>query len=288
MVQHPFDIAINLVDLIKAVKEDPNLASEIGEAKLNEWSDIVHNVVHGSQVDRGRELGHLTVDILSSIIPAGNIGKAAKLSKLAKWAPVLKKIERRAYSKEIPSLTPMEKIQKEKELLTSVGKFKDKSLEEGYLSYVARKNKQGKPPRDRIEWKDVHDYLLYDSPMARGNKFNNTANEKEWYPYNEVNLENRKRLDSYNPEKGEIVSRKATDLEMIDMKTFESYLRELKNKYPPGTKIRSNKYDQIDGQELHGTQILEIPASNRNFERIDEYVALARDKYGITIRFREE
>ena len=288
MVQNPFDIAINLVDLIKAVKENPNLASEIGEAKLNEWSDIVHNVVHGSQVDRGRELGHLTVDILSSIIPAGNIGKVAKLSKLAKWAPVLKKIERRAYSKEIPSLTPMEKIQKEKELLTSVGKFKDKSLEEGYLSYVARKNKQGKPPRDRIEWKDVHDYLLYDSPMARGNKFNNTANEKEWYPYNEVNLENRKRLDSYNPEKGEIVSRKATDLEMIDMKTFESYLRELKNKYPPGTKIRSNKYDQIDGQELHGTQILEIPASNRNFERIDEYVALARDKYGITIRFREE
>ena len=88
MVQNPFDIAINLVDLIKAVKEDPNLASEIGEAKLNEWSDIVHNVVHGSQVDRGRELGHLTVDILSSIIPAGNIGKAAKLSRLAKWAPV--------------------------------------------------------------------------------------------------------------------------------------------------------------------------------------------------------
>lgn len=88
MVQNPFDIAINLVDLIKAVKEDPNLASEIGEAKLNEWSDIVHNVVHGSQVERGRELGRLTVDILSSIIPAGNIGKAAKLSRLAKWAPV--------------------------------------------------------------------------------------------------------------------------------------------------------------------------------------------------------
>jgi len=124
--------------------------------------------------------------------------------------------------------------------------------------------------------------------MARGNRFNDTAREGKWYPYNEVNLENRKRLDSYNPEKGEIVSRKATDLEMIDMKTFESYLRELKNKYPPGTKIRSNKYDEIDGQELHGTQILEIPASNRNFERIDEYVALARDKYGITIRFREE
>ena len=288
MVQHPFDIAINLVDLIKAVKEDPNLASEIGEAKLNEWSDIVHNVVHGSQVDRGRELGHLTVDILSSIIPAGNIGKVAKLSKLAKWAPVLKKIERRAYSKEIPSLTPMEKIQKEKELLTSVGKFKDADLENGYLTYIARKNKQGKPPRDRIEWKDVHDYLLYDSPMARGNAFNQTARDKRWYPHNEVHLSNGKRLDSYDPVKGEIVSRKATDLEMIDVKTFERYLKELRDKYPAGTKIRSNTNRQIDGQELHGRQILEIPASNKTFDKIKEYEALARDKYGVELRYREE
>ena len=287
MVQNPFDIAVNLVDLIKAVKEDPTLASEIGEAKLNEWSDTVHNVVHGSQVDRGRELGHLTVDILSSIIPAGNIGKAAKLSKLAKWAPVLKKIERRAYSKEIPSLTPMEKIQKEKELLTSVGKFKDKSLEEGYLSYVARKDKQGKPPRDRIDWKEAHDYWLYDSPMARGNAFNKMASKKEWYPYDGVHLANGKRVDSYDPVKGEIVSRKATDLEMIDVKTFEQYLKELRDKYPPGTKIRSNTHPEIDGQHLQGKQILEIPASNKNFERIKEYEAIAKD-YKIEIRFREE
>ena len=94
MVQNPFDIAINLVDLIKAVKEDPTLASEIGEAKLNEWSDIVHNVVHGSQVERGRELGHLTVNILSILIPAGNVGKVAKLSKLSKWASVFKNAEK--------------------------------------------------------------------------------------------------------------------------------------------------------------------------------------------------
>ena len=287
MVQNPFDIAINLVDLIKAVKEDPNLASEIGEAKLNEWSDIVHNVVHGSQVDRGRELGHLTVDILSSIIPAGNIGKAAKLSKLAKWAPVLKKVEQRAYSKEIPSLTPMEKLQKEKELLTSVGKFKDADLENGYLAYIARKDKQGKPPRDRIEWKEAHDYWLNDSPMARGNAFNETASKKRWYLYNEVHLANGKRVDSYDPAKKEIVSRKATDLEMIDVKTFERYLKELQDKYPAGAKIRSDKYPKIDGQHLQGKQILEIPASNQSFERIDEYKAIA-EHYGIEIRFREE
>jgi hypothetical protein len=124
--------------------------------------------------------------------------------------------------------------------------------------------------------------------MARGNAFNKTASEKGWYPYNEVHLENRKRVDSYDPVKGEIVSRKATDLEMIEKETFERYLRELRDKYPPGTKIRSNTNPQIDGQELHGRQILEIPASNKDFDKIKEYEALARDKYGIELRYREE
>jgi hypothetical protein len=50
--------------------------------------------------------------------------------------------------------------------------------------------------------------------------------------------------------------------------TFERYLKELRDKYPPGTKIRSNKYPKIDGQHLQGKQILEIPASNKNFEGI--------------------
>ena len=105
---------------------------------------------------------------------------------------------------------------------------------------------------------------------------------------NEVHLANGKRLDSYDPVKGEIVSRKATDLEMIQMDTFERYLKELRDKYPPGTKIRSNTQPEIDGQELHGKQILEIPASNKNFERIDEYITKAEKEYGIEIRFREE
>jgi len=161
-------------------------------------------------------------------------------------------------------------------------------LEESYLSYVARKNKQGKPPRDRIDWKEAHDYWLNDSPMARGNAFNKTARDNKWYLYNEVHLENGKRLDSYDPVKGEIVSRKATDLEMIEKETFERYLRELRDKYPAGTKIRSDKDQEIDGQHLQGKQILEIPASNKNFEGIKEYEALARDKYGIELRYREE
>ena len=121
----------------------------------------------------------------------------------------------------MPILTKADKIAKESKLLTSAGKFREKELEEGYLIYVARKEKQGAPPRDRIDWKEARDYFLKDSPMARGNRFNHTARDGQWYPYNEVHLENEKRLDSYNPEKGEIVSRKATDLEMIDMKTFD-------------------------------------------------------------------
>ena len=172
-------------------------------------------------------------------------------------------------------------------MLTSSGKFKDADLENGYLTYIARKDKQGKPPRDRIDWKEAHDYWLNDSPMARGNAFNNTAIDNEWYPYNEVHLTNGKRLDSYDPVKKEIISRKATDLDMIDVKTFEQYLKELGDKYPAGAKIRSDKYPKIDGQHLQGKQILEIPASNQTFEKIDEYKAIA-NRYKVEIRFREE
>ncbi|MGG3504886.1 nucleotidyltransferase domain-containing protein [Paenibacillus lautus] len=46
--------------------------------------------------------------------------------------------------------------------------------------------------------------------------------------------------------------------------------------------------ETIDGQPLKGKQILEIPASNKNFSGIQDYVDLAKNKYGIEIRFREE
>ena len=169
------------------------------------------------------------------------------------------------------------------------GKFIDELLEADYQKYLTRKSKQGKTPKDRLEWKESRDYWLYDSPMARGNKFNDTAKENRWYKYDEVHLENGKRLDSYDEIKGEIVSRKATDLENIELSTFESYLREMKNKYPEGMKIRSDKYKkELDGKILKGKQILEIPESNKNFDKIQEYIDLAKNKYNIEIRFRPE
>ena len=72
------------------------------------------------------------------------------------------------------------------------------------------------------------------------------------------------------------------------MDTFERYLKELRDKYPPGTKIRSDTNQQIDGQKLRDRQILEIPASNKNFEKIKEYENLEREKYDIELRYREE
>ena len=125
--------------------------------------------------------------------------------------------------------------------------------------------------------------------MARGNEFNKKAWKENWYRYNEVTLENGKRLDSYDEIKGEIVSRKATDLESIELSTFESYLKKMKNKYSAGIKIRSDKYkNQLDGKVLKGRQILEIPESNKKFDKIQDYIDLAKNKYNIEIRFRPE
>jgi hypothetical protein len=183
-------------------------------------------------------------------------------------------------------------VNTEQKLLKN-GKFIDELLEADYQKYLTRKSKQGKAPKDRLEWKESRDYWLNDSPMARGNKFNKKAWKENWYRYNEVTLENGKRLDSYTPPmngvEGMIVSRKATNLEEIELSSFESYLKEMKNKYALGTKIRSNKYKkQLDGKILEGKQILEIPESNKNFSQLQEYIDFAKNKYNIEIRLRPE
>lgn len=121
--------------------------------------------------------------------------------------------------------------------------------------------------------------------LERGNKFNKTA--EKTYEYNEIHLENGKRLDSYV--KGEaIVSRKATDIDKIKKETFEGYVKELVEKYSPGTKINSRKYeDELNGEVLEGQMYLEIPKSNENAKNLEEYKKLA-EKYDVEIRFLEE
>ncbi|MFN7372808.1 MAG: hypothetical protein ACK5SK_11010, partial [Cyclobacteriaceae bacterium] len=172
------------------------------------------------------------------------------------------------------------------------GKFVDNALETDYINYVSYKSRQGKTPRDRADWNEASDYFKYDSPIARGNAFNETARIERWYPFNEVVLSNGKRVDSYRlPEggkPGEIVSRKATDLGDIQLSTFESYLSEMKIKYAPGTPINSPKYgDLLKGKTLEGNMILELPDSNLNLPDIQNYIDLANSK-GITLRFKPE
>lgn len=175
------------------------------------------------------------------------------------------------------------------ELLSKEGKFIDNALEQDYQKYLARKSKESKSARDRLSWKEERDYWLYDSPMARGNEFNKKG--EKIYDFNEIHLENGKRLDSYIPptmdKKGMIISRKATDLENIELSTFESYLKEMKSKYSSGTTIRSNKYFQLDGKKLQGNLYLEIPESNKNFNEIEKYKKIAK-KYDIEIIFLKE
>ncbi len=179
-------------------------------------------------------------------------------------------------------------------LLDNTGRFVDAILEADYQKYLSRKASDGKVPRERLDWKQERDYWLKDSPMARGNAFNKKAIDNDWYDFNEVTLANGKRVDGYTPptngKPGEIVSRKATNLEEIELATFESYLKEMKVKYSAGEPINAPKYgDDLKGKVLEGKQILEIPESNQNFIRIQEYIDLAKSsKYNIEIRFRPE
>jgi hypothetical protein len=132
--------------------------------------------------------------------------------------------------------------------------------------------------------------------FKRGNDFNRKAGAN--YQFNEVTIEHptlkyangkprRFRLDSYN-DGAEIVSRKATDLAEIQQSTFENYLSELIKKYPPGAKIVTpQSAPQINGKVLGGNLKLEIPSSNRSFNKIEEYIKIAQT-YKIDLIFSPE
>lgn len=86
------------------------------------------------------------------------------------------------------------------------------------------------------------------------------------YPLREVVVESaagrRFRLDSYNPDIGEIVSRKETQLADITEKSAKGYIAELTQEYPRGAAIAdvpSNRATGIAGKELEGTYFLEVP-----------------------------
>ena len=123
--------------------------------------------------------------------------------------------------------------------------------------------------------------------FKRGNNFNKKAVTNKWYDFHEIHLKNGKRLDSYDPVNGEIISRKATEFDKIETSTFEKYLKEMDAKYAPGTEIKSNKYPALNGQLLQGQKVLEVPDINSSSSKKAAMEALAA-QYNILIRYRPE
>ena len=123
----------------------------------------------------------------------------------------------------------------------------------------------------------------------------------KFYPYNEVYLEAPKkainlpegsptkhqyvRLDSYNPHTGEIVSRKYTQLSEVSEETAIRYLKELSDKYAPGSVIAdvpSNRtglnkgiFEVNQGSDLKGKMILEVPVQKKSVR--ESILKYARD-----------
>ena len=81
------------------------------------------------------------------------------------------------------------------------------------------------------------------------------------------------RLDSYDPQKGEIVSRKYTQFDEVSEETAIRYLKELENKYSPGSIIAdvpsnntgaNNGIFKLNGDNvLRGQMILEVPVQKK-------------------------
>ena len=123
----------------------------------------------------------------------------------------------------------------------------------------------------------------------------------KFYPYNEFYLEAPKkainlpegsptkhqyvRLDSYNPHTGEIVSRKYTQLSEVSEETAIRYLKELSDKYAPGSVIAdvpSNRtgvnkgiFDVNGDNVLRGKMILEVPVQKKSVR--ESILKYARD-----------
>jgi hypothetical protein len=196
------------------------------------------------------------------------------------------------------------KSKKKSGLLDENRKFKDKNTEQRYQAYRERKKvanarakKAGRPKskiRRRLDWKKASDWRRKHSPIARGNDFNATVNARGKYKYNEVTLSSGKRVDGYTPptkgKPGQIVSRKATDLNTIDRATFDTYLNEMVTKYKPPQKITAPKYGEaLKGARLKGKMILEVPdtPANRLAAEYRGFDRLAKSK-GIELRFEAE
>jgi hypothetical protein len=124
--------------------------------------------------------------------------------------------------------------------------------------------------------------------LQQGNAFN--AERSVAYPYNEVYVDKPRgvggyfRLDSYNPNLQEIVSRKYTQFADIMDSTGIDYVNEMTSKYAVGVKIANvptNVQNGLVGRRLEGQHILEVPVQLRP---IPQSVIDAANRAGVLIR----
>ena len=107
--------------------------------------------------------------------------------------------------------------------------------------------------------------------FKRGNDFNRKARDK--YQFNEINLSDKKRLDSYIPGQ-KIISRKATDIDNLSDATWHKYCNELVTKYKAGKLINSKSLPA--GSTLSGEYFLEIPLlTNQNASKLQRFKDIA-------------
>jgi hypothetical protein len=122
--------------------------------------------------------------------------------------------------------------------------------------------------------------------LDEGNAFNRAQAPN--YPYNEVYINKPSggnsyyRLDSYNPEAGEIVSRKFTQFSEIQDQTALNYINEIQNKYPVGATIADvPSSGSLAGRRLQGQPILEVPVQTHP---IPQSILDAADNANVLIR----
>ncbi len=107
------------------------------------------------------------------------------------------------------------------------------------------------------------------------------------YTYKEIPIVNPKGgwpnyLDSYDPVKGEIVSRKISQLSEIKLTSALKHLRELATKYPPGSLIPDvPSAGKLAGAQLRGRMFLEVPPQ---WKAIPKAVLREAARLEITIR----
>ncbi|MFD1428614.1 hypothetical protein, partial [Kroppenstedtia sanguinis] len=132
--------------------------------------------------------------------------------------------------------------------------------------------------------------------VNEGNAFNDKMSPK--YPHNEVYVKYKDKkgrwqngiVDSYDPTKKEIISRKHTQLAEIQYQTARDYMNEFLMKYAPGTRIRDvptqrpgsgHQNADLAGDTLEGRMFLEVPVQKKPVPK--EVLEYAK-KNRITIR----